>query len=793
MKSIVKNRKIVRLGGFILVLVLLLTSVNISQAQWLGDDRGDGRIANEDPPPLPDISTYEGTAEFTFEQLGHDTFELNSPSTRQFSQDFPYRWAIVGGITNSYIDIHFDLVDLDAGQPYVSERDLYLPTLEVQVNGIFAGAFVPQPGLDQVVRVPIPVDAVLGADSNTHRFRFLYYRGVDCIGDASSKLLIYDDSTISISYLTAPAVLNLADFPRPLVQESFIPETLQMIIPDNYSEHDLTVAAIVAASIGNRAFGNLTVNLLKASDATFERLSISSAVIIGRPDANAFLAQLYAGNQALTSLQSLPTRLSVDGSTIVGTEGQVIQPEDGVLQLVRSSVNTEHSYLIVTGVNDEAVMLAAQALSGVRPSIPLNNRLAVIKEYQEDAPLAEAEEEGPITLAELGFRDTTYYGIGAQSVTVSFFVPHNWRIQDGVALHLAYIHSSQLSHGYSSLTVSLNGDPIGSAPINTDVIGEQMVVIAIQPEDIRLGEFNRLTFDIILNVRHDCVALESQVAWLRIRDVSFINLPYELVSHIEDLGEFSNPFFYLLSERGISNILVSLPPEPDQAVLNGMIRFAHLLGEEMRKPYFNFVVSMDATLSPDDHPDYHIVAFGRPTTNPLVMQVNDKMPQPFLEGGDVLGQDVGNVVYRLPTEFSMGVIEVFSSPWNSAKGVTVVSGTTAEGFSWAMDTYTDKNLVRDLDGDIALVVDDLVEVLMSRGATRRRLLTTLEEVAGGELIVETVEPEVTEAATGELPERYQPREEKPPISTIIVYAVVILGVVLAVAGTMKTILDRRKS
>jgi hypothetical protein len=700
MKIKVINRKVVRLGGFILVLVLLLTSVNIGRAQWLGDEGISGRIDSEDSPPLPDISTYDGTAEFTFEQLGHDTFELNSPSTRQFSQDFPYRWAIIGGITNSYIDIHFDLVDLDAGQPYVSERDLYLPTLEVQVNGVFAGAFVPQPGIDQVVRVPIPVAAVLGVDSNTHRFRFLYYRGVDCIGDASSKLLIYDDSTISLSYLTAPAVLNLADFPRPLVQESFIPETLQMIIPDDYSEHDLTVAALVAASIGNRAFGNLTVNLLKASDATFERLSISSAVIIGRPDTNAFLAQLYSGSGALTDLQRLPTQLSPAGSAIVGTEGQTIQPEDGVLQLVRSSVNPEHSYLIVTGVNDEAVMRAAQALSGVRPSIPLNNRLAVIKEYQEDAPLAEAEEEGLITLGELGFRDTTFYGVGAQSVTVSFFVPHNWRIQEGVALHLAYIHSSQLSHGYSSLTVSLNGDPIGSAPINTDMVGEQMVVIAIQPEDIRLGEF------------------------------------------------FSNPFFYLLSERGISNILVSLPPEPDQAVLNGMIRFAHLLGEEMRKPYFNFVVSMDADLSPEDYQDYHVVAFGQPTTNPLVMQVNDKMPQPFLEGGDVLGQDVGNVVYRLPTDFSMGVIEVFPSPWNSANGVTVVSGTTPEGFSWAMDTYSDKKLV---------------------------------------------EPEVEEAAIGELPERYQPQEEEPPISAILVYAVVIVGVVLAVAGTMKTILDRRKS
>lgn len=793
MKRIAMNRMIVRLGGFILVLVMLLVNVNVSQAYWMGREGTDVWMQNEDPPPPPDISTYEGEAEFTFEQLGHDTFELNSPSTRQFAQDFPYRWDIIGGIPNSYIDIHFDLVDLDAGQPFIADRDLYLPTLEIQVNGVFAGAFVPQPGLDQVARVPIPEAALLDTDSNTHRFRFLYYRGVDCIGDTNSKLVIYDDSTISISFTTSPAVLNLADFPRPLVQETFIPETLQIVVPDDYSDHDLTVAALVAASIGSRAVGNLTVNLLTASDATADTMSNSSAVIIGRPDTNAFLAQLYASSGTLPDLQSLPTSLSADGSAIVGMEGQTIRPEDGVLQLVQSSFNTEHSYLIVTGVNDEAVMRAAQALSGVRPSMPLKNRLAVIEEYQEDSPSAEVEEVGPLTLGELGIRRTTFYGIGTQSASVSFFVPHNWRIQEGAALQLAYIHSSQLSQGYSSLTVSLNGEPIGSAPIDAEAIGERAVVIPIQPEDVRLGDYNRLTFDIILNVRHDCVTLDSQVAWLRIRDYSFLNLPFELVSQMEDLERFSNPFFYLISDQGVSNILVSLPPEPDQTVLNGMIRFAHLLGDEMLEPHVDFAVTMDADLSSEDYRDYHVVILGRPTINPLVMQVNDVMPQPFLEGGDILGQEVGNVIYRLPADFSMGVIEVFPSPWNPSYGVTVVSGTTSEGFSWALDTFTDKDLVRDLDGDIVLIMDDSVEVLASKDTTRHRWQTLLEEATQEELVAETVEPEPVEAVSGEIPERYQPLEEAPPLNTLLIYGVVIVGVVLAVAGTVRTILDRRKS
>lgn len=790
MNTLARTRKTALLGAFVLLPVLLLMSINIGQAQRNGSVGGDW-MQDGDPPPLPDISTYQGLAEFTFEQLGHESFELNSPDTHQFSQDFPYRWEILGGISNSYIEIHYDLVDLDAGQPNVVDRDLYLPTLEVQVEGVFAGAFVPQEGLDQIVRIPIPAAAVIDATDNSYRFRFLYYRGVDCIGDLKAKLVVYDDSTITIRYGTSPVELKLIDFPRPLVQESFIPESLQIVVPDDYSEHDLTVASLAAASIGNRAVGNLTVNLLTASEARADVMSNSSVVIVGRPDTNEFLAQLYALDAALPLLERLPTRLSADGSSFIGSEGQIIKPDDGILQLARSSFNPEHTFLIITGLNDEAVMRAVQSLRGARPSVALNDRLAVIEEFEEDAPSVEVEEVGPITLGSLGLRETPFYGIGSQSTSVSFFVPHNWNIQKGAALHLYYIHSSQLSTGYSSLSVDLNGEPVGSAPIDTTKLGEQLAVIPLPVADIRLGEYNRLTFSVILNVRHDCVTLDSRVAWLRIREHSFLDLPFELASRAGDLKDFSNPFYYLLSERGVSSILISLPPVEDRAVMNGMIRFAHLLGEEMRNPNFDFVVSTDAGLLLEDYSDYHVVAFGRPTSNPLIKQLNDDLPQPFVDGQDTLGQDIGNIVYRLPVNFSMGVIEVFASPLNSLRGITIVSGTTDEGLSWALDTYTDRERIKELDGDITLIIEDDIEVLVSKNLTRYAVRTTLEDVSQVDLVIETVAPEIAQATSIPISGEYAPQVQEPPISTIVVYEIVLAGLLIAVVGTVYTVLKRR--
>lgn len=782
------SHHVFRSGIFILILILMLVPVNADQAEAVPNGPGSGQLQAPTPEPLPDISTYEGTAQFTFAQLGKSSFELRSPFSRQFSQDFPYRWAIIGGEGNSYIDLHYDMVDLDSNQPYLPP-EVELPTLEIYVNGVLAGAFVPTPGVDQTSQVTIPASAIRESTDNSHRFRFIYRRGIDCDTDAKALLQIYSDSTITIRYESTQPELNLANFPRPLVQESFIPETVQFVIPDEFSENDLNAAAVAAAAIGNRSFGNVSVSLLTAAQATSAALSNSSAVIVGLPSSNDFLAQLYQASD------NMPTQLSADGASIVGGDEQAIEPEDGVLQLVPSPLNPDQTYLIVTGRTDTAVMRAAQALSGVTPSLPLNGNLAVIQEVAEDFLTPETGEMVEIfPLSEFGFEDTTFYGMGSQSTSVSFFVPRNWKIQDGAALHLAYIHSSQLSAGNSTLTVSLNGEPIGNAPINPEETGEQQAVIPIQIGDIRLGEYNRLTFDVTQNFARECVAYDIQVNWLRVRDTSFLYLPHELVSLSEELGGINNPFFYLVSEPVVSNIWIALPPQPNAGELNGMLRFAHLLGGELLKPSYKFMVTASDRLYPEGYEGYHLVAFGRPTANPIITSLNDHMPQPFAAGEDNLGQQVGNVIFRLPVNYSVGVIQAFPTPWNPFLGATVISGTTDEGVSWSIDIFTDEERVHDLNGDLVLTREDAVEVFSTVETSYPGIEVGLEEIAPEEVTTGTVEPaapESTSQLASELPERYQTQEQAPPINFRFIYGLIGAGFLVAVIGTALTVFRRR--
>jgi len=206
------------------------------------------------------------------------------------------------------------------------------------------------------------------------------------------------------------------------------------------------------------------------------------------------------------------------------------------------------------------------------------------------------------------------------------------------------------------------------------------------------------------------------------------------------------------------------------------------------------VSTSDSPLT-EGYENYHMVAFGRPTTNPMIAYLNDHMPQPFIDGEDSLQQQIGNAIYRLPENYSIGVIQAFSTPWNPLMGVTVVSGTTDEGVSWSINTYSDEDLVRDLDGDIVFIREDALEVINSSKAGSPDIETALEEVGEDDVILETVEPEspkATQVLVSELPERYQPEEQSPPIDMVIMYGLVGIGALVAIAGIILTIIRRPK-
>jgi hypothetical protein len=166
---------------------------------------------------------------------------------------------------------------------------------------------------------------------------------------------------------------------------------------------------------------------------------------------------------------------------------------------------------------------------------------------------------------------------------------------------------------------------------------------------------------------------------------------------------------------------------------------------------------------------------GRPTANRLIQAVNSSLPQPFAEGSDAIERQTGEVVFRLPEGFSLGVVQALSSPYNASRAIVVITGTTDEGVAWSRRAMTDLTLVGQLTGDLAYIQDTLIQSFTSELLTQATLAQqTLDILPEMQPEGEDVSPplDVTPAATNlaptpegtlSIPAPYQPVPAERPV------------------------------
>ena len=201
-----------------------------------------------------------------------------------------------------------------------------------------------------------------------------------------------------------------------------------------------------------------------------------------------------------------------------------------------------------------------------------------------------------------------------------------------------------------------------------------------------------------------------------------------------DLDNFPSSF---RNHPGLEDVVFLLPEHPTLAEIEGVLRLALRLGRVAGgDAFWPQVVS---GRQPDTEPwaGYQLIAIGLPTRNHYITAVNSDLPQPFRPGTDEILQEVDRVVYRLPPDVSLGYVQALPSLWDKDRVMLVVTGTTAEGVTWALTSLTDSQLSWRLSGNLALVRDREV-----------RSMDTREIVPEGVVaITQGIEPNLVPVAT----------------------------------------------
>ena len=628
------------------------------------------------------------TCDVTLVDLGYESDDTvhGVLVTRDYSVRWPDAWEVQPGNT---FTLHF------SHSPVLDPRS----TMTVEFNGtrLESVLLTPENTDDASLDVALPEDLVL---LGYNRLRLEFYMGLDdwnCL-DLDNPAIwttVHNTSAFHLSYTLKIPEPNLADFPVPFMDNSDLVENhVTFILPDQPAPAELSAAAAISAKLGQLAsWRTMYLHTLTEVQAQDSKAIMGDLILVGHADR---LQMLRDAPPPFVSWQEGQPML-------VDSRGVPLPQEAGVLWEQLSPVDETNVMLIVSGATNEAVLTAARALADAATYPRLVGQLGIVLNVPEP-PSADMIIGQMVTLEELGYEERTAWGSREQSIGYKIPLPMAWQIRSEAAFDLHFAHSAIADPERSFLNILLNDTPVGSIRLTPENAEDSHTIFRLPAQIFRLGD-NSLTVmsDMDFDEEHrdeyyyDCLAPDPKEAWLVVYADSQLNLPGGPTSIVLSLGDYPQAF---VGPANLSGVTFVVPDSADSTIARAIIQIAERLGHFAEGEALAPQVINAQTLESMSQPSGYQILVGRPTQNTAIAQLNDILPQPFEPGTDD-PKPVETLTQIVPPEGTVGYIQAVLSSDGHPR--LIVTGTTDEGVSWASDALSDPDLLKELDGDLAIV------------------------------------------------------------------------------------------
>lgn len=622
----------------------------------------------------------------TFEMLQQNDIELIGPyDSRSVIFSLPADWKLS---TGNLIELSFSVAFNSIVQDQVRVDD---STLTVYLQNTLLGVIPLNQLGEKSISFPIPLELLesQGNDQNPYLY-FVLESGFLCNLDQHTTVFIHPNSRLIIPHELVKPDTNLQKFPSPIIQNSFVPDSAILVVPDKPTAVEMEAALIISAGLNNLSSNTLTLDLTKESMLTEEQRNTNSIIFIGNV-------------ASLSTLEKLKLPMPVINSQFENTGGN---KDDGVIQMINSPWNNSRAILIVSGNSEVGTKKAAQAIStGIIQSNKTAN-LAVIDKVQLNENLAPQGVDR--TLTEMGYDATLFQNRGVGSTQYTFNIPTGYTVTSDAYFDLIYGNSALLDFKRSGIIVRLNNRPIGSVLMSADTarLATNTSRITIPAAAITTG---RNVLDITSNLFpiDDCTPPGvNQGIWANIWPESFLHLPLTTVSVTptstqKNLGSYLKDFIY----NPILNDTAFVLPTNNLDAWRVAVQLAGNLGNEANGTAVDLTVFYGDAIPVTVRQNYNFIVIGQPSEIPILQDMNSNLPVPFIANSDVPYSTNPQVTYRIPRETPLGFLEILPSQWNPQKVVLAVLGNSKQGVNWAITALIDPTLTTILSGNFAVVND----------------------------------------------------------------------------------------
>ncbi len=644
--------------------------------------------------PAPSVSGAAPVTDpnlVTFEMLGQPEIQLLGPiDSTSLLITLPANWKLTtGGSLDLRLAVTFNVVNATraATNPAVLDALHAGGTLSITMNNVLVSVVpLDQTGeVQHVIQIP---DAAL--QSTRPDGRLLLTIALDarfsCYGNQQMSVTLHPTSSLTLPHDAAILSTDLANFPQPIYQGSFVQDSAILAIPDQPSAADLQAALTLAAGLSNLSGNALLLDIVPLGQLTPALQAENHLIFVGKA----------SSLQALAGLP-LPVPLASGRFNIPGGGN-----DDGLVQMIVSPWSPTHAVLVVSGNTDQGALKAAQAATTGKLFTVQAPNVSVIQAVK---PIAiSAPQSVDRTLADLGYRARTFTHFGVDTSIYEFFVPPGSTLAPEAEFNLIYGHSALLDYERSGIAVLLNNIPIGSVRLTDQTASQPTNSVHIPiPAAAVLPGHNVLSIKVNMIPLDDCTPLNLQGTWVQVWSESKLHLPLTQSTTNPalglDLARLPAPFTFDPTLGGTAFVLA----HNDLSSWRAAMHIAAYLG-----PRANGAVTTLSAYYADDLPEadrskYNLVLVGVPSQLPIMSDLNAAMPVPFADSSGMPSGGDFQVTYRIPSDSPAGFLELLPSPWNPDNSVLAVVGNKAQGVTWAASAIVDPLLRPQLAGNFDVI------------------------------------------------------------------------------------------
>jgi uncharacterized repeat protein (TIGR01451 family) len=467
------------------------------------------------------------------------------------------------------------------------------------------------------------------------------------------------------------------------------------------------------------------VLILQAGEIVTDSLVDNTITLLDNADGpsplnvSTLTATVQTTPQVSTMLRMVVATAAAEGYFFT-QDARAVPEHDGIVQELVSPWDPSRAILVITGLTDAAVHKASLAMSSESYFPGLQGSFALVQEVRSPVDVPPKMQAADLTFADLGYTDRLLEGF-SQRVDYYFEVPVGWQPGRGTFLNLEFSHSQLINYVSSHLNVSFNGAPVATVPLSAESAANGNLKVELPVARMYQGEGNQITIYSEMYPPEQC---SYKNMWLMVNSASLLHVERTEQSSLTllDLDFYPHPFDL---QTDLGDLLFVLPSEPQIDEWTLTLQLAAALGSAAGGSELRPKVTLVTTdLLPETAwREHHLIAIGRPSRNSLIQHINTQLPQPFIPGSDEIEQKLDQVIFRLPADLSLGLVQLLPSPWNDTRALLAVTGTTNDGVAQAAQALI--NQPWNLKGNLALLKEGTLNTLDTRPSTDNGVVTAL--------------------------------------------------------------------